>query len=202
MSDSVKPTVDIDLPSLHDLSCAIGVMVRVFEEWDKEIFASPHDKAVPSLLVCTFLLDRSIGGELFKVAWGCFLDVAARRAILPGTPKEVRWPSWDEDSLEHPELSPIYDLAIILSAWNYAAKQDELPPEMFLGPLFSLSGVIVEGVENGYHLKDDKFRTAYEQQRVALASSHGSEEEFKIALQKQLGAIDDALQNLRKTTLN
>lgn len=197
-----RPTVDIDTAALYDLSSALGLMVRVFEDWDKEIFAEPHDKAVPGLLVCTFLLDRSIGGELFKVAWGCFLDVAAKRRILPGTPKEVCWPSWDEETLNHPELIAVFDLGIILSAWNFAAKQDEHPPEMFLGPLFNLAGIIVEGVEKGYHLQEKRLADAYEQQRKSLASSHGSEEEFKMALQKQLGSIDDALQNLRKSALN
>ena len=196
------PTVDIDTAAVVDLASALGLMARVFEDWDKEIFAEPHDKAVSGLLVCTFLLDRSIGGELFKVAWGCFLDVAAKRRILPGTPKEVCWPNWDESTLESPELIALFDLGIILAAWNLAAKQDELPPEMFLGPLFNLAGFIVEGVERGYRLKEPRLQETYEAQRKSLASSHGSEEEFKMALEKQLSSIDDALQNLRKSALN
>lgn len=197
-----KPTVTIDQSELYNLCSAIGLMTRVFDDWDKEIFADGHDISVPGLMVCVYMLDRSIGGELFKVAWGCFLDVSLKRRILSGTEREVVWPNWDLESLKSPRLTTLFDLAIILSAWNLAAKQDEFPPEMFLGPLFTLSGVIVEGVERGYNLEDERIRSSYEQQRKSLASSHGSEEEFSNALKEQFSSIQDALDSQRKHAQN
>ena len=189
-----KPTVSIDQAELYNLASAMGLMCRAFADWDETIFASPHDVRVPGMMVAVFLLDRKLGGEFFKIAYMSFLDVLVERGILLGTPKETLWPAWDEKSLNHPDLIPLFDLCILLAAWNFAAKQDEHPPEMFLGPLFTLSGVIVEGLERGYYLSDEKTREMYQKQRESLASSHGSQKEFVAALSKQLSAISDALE--------
>ena len=137
-----KKTVDIDPNAVETLASAMGLLTRAFADWDKDIFDNPHGLSVPSIFVSTFLLDRKLGGEFFRIAWVSYLDVSAVRRLLPYTDKEVLWPEWDESSLEHPELIPVYDLAIMLTAFNLAAKQDEFPPEMFLGPLFSFSGFI------------------------------------------------------------
>ena len=195
-----KKTVEIDQAELYNLASVMGLMSRAFEDWDKSIFAEAHELSVPAIMVNVFLLDRKLGGDFFKIAWISFLDVASSRRILPDTPKEVRWPEWDKESLSHPEAIPLYDLCIMLAAWNFAAKQDEHPPEMFLGPLFTLSGVIVEGVDRGYFLQDEKSKKLYEEQRESLAKSHGSEEEFVAALSKQLSSIDETLKQ-RKDSL-
>lgn len=195
-----KKTVDIDPSAVETLASAMGLLTRAFSDWDKDIFDRPHHLSVPGIFVSTFLLDRKLGGEFFRVAWASFLDVASVRRLLPYTPKEVLWPEWDKESLEHPELIPIYDLAIMLAAFNLAAKQDEFPPEMFLGPLFTFSGFVVAGVNRGYNLEDEKTKTAYHSQRESLAASHGSPEEFKEALGKQLSSISDALES-RKADL-
>lgn len=198
MEEGKTPTVDIDQGELYNLASVLGLMTRAFGDWDEAIFGSAHELAVPGIMVAIFLLDRKLGGDFFKIAWVSFLDVASKRRILPNTPKEVAWPEWDESTLEHPEASVLSDLCIMLAAWNFAAKQDELPPEMFLGPLFSLAGVIVEGVERGYYLKDENTKKLYEEQREKLASSHGSEEQFKEALKQQLLSIEEALCEHRK----
>ena len=198
--DEEKKTVDIDQAELYNLASVMGLMTRAFKDWDETIFEQKHEISIPALMVAVFLLDRKLGGEFFKIAWASFLDVASSRRILPDTPKQVVWPAWDEESLAHPEVMPIYDICLMLSAWNLAAKQDDLPPEMFLGPLFSLSGVIVEGVDRGFYLSDEKSRKLYEEQRKSLASSHGSEEEFKAALKAQLSSIAEAY-NGRKESL-
>lgn len=196
--DEQKPTVEIDTPELYNLASVLGLMTRAFEDWDKEIFETPHELAVPAIMVAIFLLDRKVGGEYFKVAWVSFLDVIAQRKILSGTPKQIAWPEWDPDTVSHPELIPLADLGIMLAAWNFASKQDEIPPEMYLGPLFSIGGAVMEGVVRGYYLQDDKAKALYEQQRTSLASSHGSEEEFKAALKTQLESIAESLQNRRE----
>ncbi len=189
-----KKTVDIDPNAIETLASAMGLLTRAFSDWDKDIFGEGHSLSVPAIFVSTFLLDRKLGGEFFRIAWVSYLDVASVRRLLPFTEKEVKWPEWDESTLEHPELIPVYDLAIMLTAFNLAAKQDEFPPEMYLGPLFTSSGFIVAGVNRGFHLEDEKMRETYHAQRESLASSHGSPEEFKEALGKQLSSIADSLQ--------
>ena len=188
-----KKTVSIEPASIENLASAMGLLSRAFSDWDRDIFENPHDLSVPGLFVSTFLLDRKLGGEFFRIAWASFLDVSCVRRLLPYTSKEVVWPEWDKESLEHPELIPIYDLTFILAAFNLAAKQDEFPPEMYLGPLFTFSGFIVSGVNRGFNLEDEKTKEAYHGQRESLASSHGSPEEFKDALAKQLSSIADAI---------
>lgn len=194
-----KKTVDIDQSELYNLSSVMGLMTKAFEDWDKTIFEEGHELSVPAIMVAIFLLDRKLGGDFFKIAWISFLDVSTARRILPDTPKQVLWPAWEEETLSHPELIPLYDLCIMLAAWNMAAKQDDLPPEMFLGPLFSLAGVIVEGVDRGYLLQDEKSKKIYEEQRKSLASSHGTEEEFKEALKGQLNSIAESLQKRKES---
>ncbi len=189
-----KQTIDLDLNAIETLASAMGLLTRAFSDWDKDIFGTPHGLCVPSIFVLTFLLDRKLGSDFFRIAWVACLDVSAVRRLLPYTAKEVLWPDWDQESLEHPELIPVYDLAILLAAFNLAAKQDELPPEMFLGPLFTASGFVVAGVNRGFYLEDEKTREAYHKQRESLASSHGSPEEFKEALGKQLSSIHDSLE--------
>ena len=196
-----KKTVDIDPSAVETLASAMGLLTRAFSDWDKDIFDPSHDLSVPTIFVSTFLLDRKLGGEFFRIAWVSYLDVASVRRLLPYTEKEVLWPEWDEESLEHPELIPVYDLAIMLAAFNLAAKQDEFPPEMFLGPLFTFSGFIVDGVNRGFYLQDEKMRETYHAQRESLASSHGSPEDFKKALGQQLSSIADSLQK-RKDDLH
>ena len=193
--DDKKPTVDIEHSQVYSLATVLGLMTRAFEDWDKSLFEKPHERNVSALLVCVFLLDRDLQGELFQTAVASFFEVASKRGILLGTPKEVIWPEWDPSTLKHPELISIYDLGIILTAWNLAVKQDELPPEMFLGPLFSLAGIISEGVDHGYNLEDKTVREAYKDQRTRLASSHGGEEEFKKVLKAQLSSIAETLEN-------
>lgn len=188
-----KKTVSIEPASIENLASAMGLLSRAFSDWDRDIFEKPHDLSVPGLFVSTFLLDRKLGGEFFRIAWASFLDVSCVRRLLPYTSKEVVWPEWDKESLEHPELIPIYDLTFILAAFNLAAKQDEFPPEMYLGPLFTFSGFIVSGVNRGFNLEDEKTKEAYHGQRESLALSHGSPEEFKDALAKQLSSIADAI---------
>lgn len=184
-----KPTVDIEHSRVYTLASALGLMTRAFEDWDRSLFEEAHALGVPAVLVCVFLLDRSLQGELFQAATKTFFDVAKARSIMKGTPKEVAWPEWDPETLKHPERSAIYDLGIILAAWNLAATQDELPPEMFLGPLFSLSGIITEGVDHGYGLEDEAVRKTYEEQRERLAGGKEGEEAFKTALKAQLASI-------------
>ena len=194
-----KPTVDIEHSQVYSLATVLGVMTRAFEEWDSSLFDPKHEIAVPALLVCVFLLDRNLDGDLFQAALATFFEVGAKRKILSESPKEVAWPEWDPSMLKHPENIPLYDLGIILAAWNLAAKQDELPPEMFLGPLFTLAGVIVEGVDHGYFLEDKNVRKIYEEQRVKLSSTHGGEEGFKTALKAQLQSINDSLNDAKSS---
>lgn len=195
--DEKKPTVDIEHSQIYGLATVLGLMTKAFEDWDASLFDAPHDRSVSALLVCVFLLDRSLQGDLFQSATGTLFDVASKRAIMANSPKKVEWPLWDNSTLKHPELAPVYDLGIALAAWNLAAKQDELPPEMFLGPLFSLAGIISEGVDHGYYLEDKTTRKAYQEQRERLAQSHGGEEEFKKALKAQLESIASTLENMK-----
>lgn len=195
--DENKPTVDIEHSQIYGLTTVLGLMARAFEEWDASLFKTKHEISVPAILVAVFLLDRNLEGELFQAALATFFEVAGKRKILSGTPKEVPWPQWDEETLKHPELVPLYDLGIILAAWNLAARQDELPPEMFLGPLFSLAGIIVEGVDHGYFLEDEETRKTYYEQRERLAGSHGGEEGFKAALKAQLQSVFESLQDAK-----
>lgn len=195
--DNEKKGIDIALDDLYSLSTAMGLMSRVFVDWDQALFAEAHELAVPGLLVSTLLLDKRIGGDFFRVAWISYLDIVTVRKLLPNTPKVVAWPLWDETTLAHPDLKVLYDLCIMLAAWNFAARQDEYPPEDFLGPLFSLSGVIAEGVSKGYCLEEERLAKAYQEQRVKLASEHGSKEEFEEALRKQIESIASTLEMKR-----
>ena len=197
-----KPTVDINQEELYNLASVLGLMTRAFKDWDDSIFETPHEVGVPAIMCAIFLLDRKLGGEFFKIAWVSFVDVIAERAILVNTPKCVRWPEWDPETLKHPDITPVADLCIMLAAWNFACKDDVNPPENYLGPLFSLAGVIMAGVERGFYLEDEKSRALYEEQRKSLASSHGSEEEFIAALKTQLSSIGDSLIERRKKLQN
>ena len=201
--ENERKTVDIDQAKLYDLATAMGLLCRAFSDWDKDLFEEEsHDLRVPTLMVATYLLDRKLGGDFFRVAWVSFLDVAVRRKILPSQEKEVVWPLWDEESLRHPELTPISDICIMLAAWNFAASQDEIPPEDYLGPLFTLSGVIVEGIEKGFCLEEERMKQIYDDQREKLAQSHGGQAEFEEALKKQLSAIHASLEERKKLSLN
>ena len=193
MVENSRPTVDIDQKDLYDMASILGLMSRVFHDWDKTLFENGHEVHVPALFVATLLLDKKLGQEMLSAAYATFVDVMKKRKILVGSPKEVSWPEWEMESLSHPELSKVYDLGIILFAWNLASKQDELPPEMFLGPLFSCAGTIVEGIDHGYYLEDEKIAKTYEEQRLALSKNHGDEEEFMKALTRQLEAIDQMI---------
>ena len=197
MEENKRPMVDIDQPTLYNMSSALGLMVRVIEDWDKELFELPHSVHVPTLLVTALLLDKSLGGGLFQAAWISLVEVAAKRKILEGKENEVTWPEWEEGSLRHPELSPVYDISLMLHAWNLAAKQDELPPEMFLGPLFSCAGTVVEGIDRGYFMEDENVKKTYQEQRHMLTEGHGGEEEFKKSLMNQLASIEQTLNSMK-----
>lgn len=197
-----RPTVDIDSTKLYDASCALGLIARVFADWDKELCGPCHEDIVSFALGTTIMLNRGAGQDIFPAVWGSVLDVLLARSAKLSSGKQVLWPEWDPESLKHPELTRLYDLGILIAAWNLALAQDEYPPEMFLGPLFSLSGFVVEGIDRGYCLEDEKSKEIYEQHRNSLVQQFSDEESFIASMKQQLESVAFAIENYRKTMQN
>ena len=193
--------VDIDLRTADEVAASFGRLCRAFFDFDSEIFPSAHHISVPGVLVGVLMLDKRIGGDFLQVAFLTYLDVSLVRRIAPYSPKEVAFPAWDETTLEHPEIASLYDLAIILLAFNLAAAQDKYPPEMFIGPLLSLSGFVVDAVNRGFFLKTKEEEEAYQKARMDLAGNHGGPEKFIESLQAQLRSINEERDN-RKNQLD
>ena len=192
-----KKTVSIDQLDLLNQATAYGLLVRVLDDQNGRLFATKLSLGVPAIYTAVYLLDHNLGPEASRYATISFLDAHLYRDVLHTSPKRVPFPEWDPEDTFAPDCHPLADLFMLLYAWNLAAKQDELPPEEFLGPIFTLSGVVMEGLDRGFHVKDDNMRQLYSTYEEHFKSSMQNRADFDAKLREQFLALENLIEEAR-----
>lgn len=182
-----KPSVTLDQQELVDQSTAFGLLVRSLEkECDVIVDADFHAKEVCILYSVIFFLSPKLDGPTWNAAVISTMDVMTHRALAAGSEKEIRFPEWDPEDLDHADCRIIADAFINLYSWNRAISDGDLPPEDYLGPLFTCAGAVMEGVARGYHLSDPEIQKIAENYLERLYSRLSHPEKGPEMLRQQL----------------
>ena len=189
--------VTIDQLDLLNQATAYGLMVKVLNDQNHRIFATPLELGVPLIFTAVYLLAPELH-EAMNAATISFLDCYLFRDVLHKSSRRVAFPEWDPEDTFAPDCHPVADVFMLLYAWNLAAKQDELPPEEFLGPIFTLSGVVMEGIDRGYHVKDENMQALYGKYEEHFRSSLKADSEFDTKLAKQFSSLANLIEEARK----
>ena len=190
--------VSIDQLDLLNQATAFGLLVKVLDDQNKRLFVEPLEIGVPIIYSAVYLLDHALGEGGSSSATMSFLDCYLFRDILHTSPKRVEFPKWDPEDEFAVDCHPLADLFMLLYAWNKAAKQDELPPEEFLGPIFTLSGVVMEGLDRGYHVKDENMQALYDRYNDHFKSSMKDQEHFDERLRAQFISLEKLIGEARR----
>lgn len=187
-----KPSVTLDQQELVDQSTAFGLLVRSLEK-ECERIVDEHFLAKEACVLYSvvFFLSPKMDGQTWNAALISTMDVLAHRALAAHTAKEIRFPEWDPEDVDHADCRSIADAFINLYAWNRAVSDETLPPEDFLGPLFTCAGAVMEGVSRGYHLTDPEIQKVSENYLERLYSRLTHPEKGPEMLQKQLLSLSD-----------
>ena len=189
----MEENVSIDTQKLYNQAVSFGVLCRLL------IDKSNGDEERKSCLLFaqSYLLSNSFKDEDFNMVLVTFGDVLLLRKIMPNSPAEIRFPEWDPSQIEFREFRDLADAFLILEAFNLCeAEGYRLPPEQYLKPLFGLSGVVMEGVKDGFSLSEDFMKQRYEEFQSK------STKEADDAMRKQIGIFGEFLKELRKMRAN
>ena len=159
MQDNDKK-VSIDQLKMLDFATLFGVMIYSFDEEDKRInLANLHPIESIVLLASSVLLPKGMDEEYWSAAMLSIVDALYYRTLGSGSSRPIIFPEWDPEDHFNEDCHQFVDAFFALYAWNLAFdEKSDIDFAEYFGPIFTFSGIALEGIARGYHQVDDNVK--------------------------------------------
>lgn len=190
LMEKEEKTVSIDQLNLLDMATAFGLMAKVLEDEDKAIrFDDPHPRDLIALYDGVFFFPVRDDRFAFEAGIKSMMDILTHRALMSGSPKEIKIPEWNPEDHHAEDCHQLCEVFFVVYAWHLASKDQTLSPENAFGPVMTFSGVVLEGIDRGYHVSDDNMKDLYGDYKKRFHLSVGGEEQVKDLYMQQLDTL-------------
>lgn len=170
-----KNVVKIDQKEMDNFATCFGLLCRVCEDHLPKLATSSQSLMVP--VFCAAFLGRwlFVSPEGFNAFVSSLVEARMNRCVLKGRKNQVDFPDWDPEDHYEEDCHPLTDVFFSFYAHKLFADGVVELPEQSLGPIFTLSGLALEGIAKGYHLVGDEIKNAYSQYEEMLNGSFSTE---------------------------
>ena len=157
-----KSEIQISSPIFYRYSSYLGLIVRLYEE---VLGKESYSKVYLGILASLELMMNDIPEEAFGFYCTNLHEAGTERIIMDADGSRTLIPEFDPNDKMCEDCRELVDIALAQYAF-IASKDGPNPLKDYLGAIFSYSGIGVEGVDDGYHLKQKDFIPIYEKMRA------------------------------------
>ncbi len=163
--------VKIDQKEMNDFANCFGLLCKVCEDHLPSEASPSQAQMVP--VFCAAFLGRGlfVSPEGFNAFVSSLVEARCDRCMLKEHKNKVDFPSWDPEDHYEEDCHPLADVFFTFYAHKLFSDGVVELPEQSLGPIFTLSGLALEGIAKGYHLVGEEIKNAYPQYEEMLNKS-------------------------------
>ena len=181
-----KSEVTVSSPIFYNASANLGLAVRLYEETLGE---DEYDQGYLGILASIEMLADEVPEEAFSFYCTMLFHAFSERLIYDADGSKTPIPEFDPNDPMCADCRPLVDIAIAQYAF-LAAKDEPNPMKDFLGPIFSLSGIGIEGLDDGYHIKNDELKSFYDRiKQVYCPEDKALREQSKQNLKRKVDSL-------------
>lgn len=169
--------VKIDIPQITQEAGLFAMTSIILSQIDQQS-ETPHDPLAPLVLAARMLLPPEMPSNVTVSLFFSMIDAVKKRVIHSRAKEDIVFPPWDPDQTDLLDLYPIADAFIAMEAWVLAFSSDN-PPEDYFGPLFSVAGHVLFGVESGRKMLEVQPEIIDDYKKVMLHGKSDDPEEIR-----------------------
>lgn len=155
-----KNEIEISAPLFFQYSCNLGLITHLYQE-------ALGDEAIAlkylGVLASMELLGEIIPEDVFEFFGYCLEYAASNHVIIDTDGSKTPIPPFDPEDSLCIDCHELVDIAMVQYGFVASIKGGTNPLKDYLGGIFTYSGIAFEGIDSGYHLKDDQIKGIYEQ---------------------------------------
>lgn len=174
--DERKDEVSISSPLFYQYSSHLGLLVRFYEE---VVGKDTYPRVYLGILASLDLIGSTIPEEVFGFYCTCLYYAGKQRVVYDVDGSQTPIPPFDPNDPMCADCRELVDLALVQYAFMSSLEDKKHPLKDFLGPVFSFSGIGVEGVDDGYHQTKEEFKGYMDQVRAKVLSDEAAEMEYR-----------------------
>ncbi len=183
-----REKVAIDQLDMLDQATGFGLFCKVVEDMLPKN-SNDEEKVMVPALVGSLMGRMHFGNDGFKALLISLIDATVNRAVLLGTRNAVRWPSWDPEDHANEDCHPLCDVFFSYYSYCLYANKKVVVPDFALGPIFTLSGIAMEGIARGYHVVDDNMKELYPKFKETVEKSFAEHGNPSLDIQSTLQSL-------------
>ncbi len=183
-----REKVAIDQLDMLDQATGFGLFCKVVEDMLPQN-ASDEEKEMIPTLVGSLMGRMHFGNDGFRALLIALIDARVNRGVLLGTKNAVRWPAWDPDDHHDEDCHPLCDVFFSYYSYVLYSQKKVVVPDFALGPIFTLSGIAMEGIARGYHVADDNMKELYPKFKENVEKSFAEHGDPRLDLQSTLQSL-------------
>ena len=185
-----KDEISISSPEFFEGSAYMAILTHFYQDHLEE----EMPQKVLGILASIELNIEHIPQDLFNFYCLYLYEAAANRIIInddSNAPKKTPIPEFDPNDKACLDCRPLVDIALAQYAFLRSRGDQKHSISDYLGGIFSYSGVAVEGVDDGYHLKSVQVKKAYDLIASSYVATKEAEETFKKTLALKARSLKD-----------
>lgn len=183
-----REKVAIDQLDMLDQATGFGLFCKVVLDM-LPVSSTDEEKAMVPALVGSLMGRENFGNDGFRALLIALIDASVNRGVLLGTKNAVRWPSWDPEDRHNEDCHPLCDAFFSYYSYILYSQKKVTVPDLSLGPIFTLSGVAMEGIVRGFHVADDNMKELYPQFKQTVEKSFAEHGDPSLDLQSTLQSL-------------
>ena len=184
-----KEKVEIDQLAMLDEATGFGLFCRIVSDMLPENSSEKEKRMIPAL-VGSLMGRMHFGEDGFKALLIALIDATVNRGAMIGSKNEVRWPAWDPEDHSNEDCHPLCDVFFAYYSYVLYSQKKVTLPDYALGPIFTLSGVALEGIARGYRAEDQNMKDLYPQFKEAVVKSFSEHGDPSLDIQSTLQSLD------------
>ncbi len=183
-----REKVAIDQLDMLDQATGFGLFCKVVEDMLPKNATSEEKQMIPAL-VGSLMGRMHFGNDGFRALLIALIDAGVNRGVLLGTKNAVRWPAWDPEDHNNEDCHPLCDVFFSYYSYVLYSQKKVVVPDFALGPIFTLSGIAMEGIARGYHVVDDNMKELYPKFKETVEKSFAEHGDPSLDLQSTLQSL-------------
>ncbi len=184
-----REKVAIDQLDMLDQATGFGLFCKVVEDMLPQNASDEEKEMIPALVGSLMGRRMHFGNDGFRALLIALIDARVNRGVLLGTKNAVRWPAWDPDDHHDEDCHPLCDVFFSYYSYVLYSQKKVVVPDFALGPIFTLSGIAMEGIARGYHVVDDNMKELYPKFKENVEKSFAEHGDPSLDLQSTLQSL-------------
>ena len=184
-----KSEIEISAPIFFQYSCNLGLITHLYQE-------ALGEEQVPlkylGILASMELLGEMIPEDVFEFFGYCLEYAASNHVIIDTDGSKTPIPPFNPEDPICVDCHELVDIAMVQYGFVASIQGGTNPLKDYLGGIFTYSGIAFEGVDSGYHLKDEQIQDIYRQLKASFMPNEKASQQYRALLLQKI----DYLKNI------